>query len=135
MQHGGPPHKGLGHMLHEQKILGSGEQVLALERAPHVNAFFDVGQQFGGVLNFIQNDGWPPHIEEPSGVGRSGGPHIRRFKRYVAEALAEDMAQQCGFSRLTRPHQHHGGEFPRGLPQDRPEGARQISGHILQLCI
>ena len=114
-QHGNeahPPGQGFAHRPHQVEGLGTGEPEPAgpsLLVHPHL----DVGQQFGRVLDFVDEHRRGEALEEEARIAAGQFPNVRVVQGDVGSRAFGQMAQQRGLAHLSRPGEQHHRESPR----------------------
>jgi hypothetical protein len=116
-EHGDPAGQRLGDLRGQEQILRPRQKVLAVRGPALVDPFLDIGQQFGCVLNLVENDWRRVHLEEASGIGDGRSAHVWRFQGNVARRFAEQVVEQGGLPRLARAGQHDRGKLSGSLAE------------------
>ena len=120
MQDGGAARHGLADAAHEGSFLGTGEEPLAHFPRRGVDAGADVVEQFGHVLDLVEQDGRAEFVEEAAGIGAGAGLQVGILQQEVA-GMREGVAQEVGFARPPRAGDDQGGIVPRGLQEGRED--------------
>lgn len=77
----GAPRQAFCHLLHQEQVLGTGQNILAGAVPVGVHLLLDIREQGRGVLDFVENHRRGIQVEETARVARRGHADIRRFMR------------------------------------------------------
>lgn len=94
-----------------------------------VDQDFQIGQQFGYVLDFIEDDRLLlVGVQKSTGIAGSEGAGQRVVEGDIGKAVAELFLQEGRFPRLARPGHQHGGKLAQGGLQGGEQLAAQVHG-------
>ena len=125
----GAPGKRLGNRLHQQQILGAGDDEPA-RPIVLVHEPLEVGEELGCPLDLVE-DQVVRGGEQPSGIGERPLSYIGRFQRHVL-VVGKDRANEGCLARLAGSRQGDDRICPGRAPEGGSEVTRNHVAHLLR---
>ena len=106
------PSQTLGYLVHQEKVLGAGENKLS-RFIRFVHDFLQVGKKMRHTLGFVQNSPFRKRSEKRSGIGFRSFLNVGILKRNIRLFWKKRFSEGC-FPRLAGPNQGNNGKCLQG---------------------